>query len=76
MCYLDIAATKRLISLKCFVCFPNIFSISTETVVSTQLAHNVVRTLSFGCILVATLDNVVTTLSQRCVSEVVATTKN
>ena len=29
-----------------------------------QLAHDVVTTLGFGCILVATLDNVVTTLLQ------------
>ena len=42
----------------------------------TQLAHVVVTTLDFGCILVATSDNVVTTLSQRCVSDVVTTTKN
>ena len=33
-------------------------------------------TLGFGCILVATSDNVVTTLPQRCVSDVVTTTKN
>ena len=32
----------------------------------TQLAHEVVTTLGFGCILVATSDNVVTTLSQSC----------
>ena len=43
---------------------------------STQLAHDVVATLGFGCILVATSDNVVTTFSQRCVSDVVTTTKN
>ena len=41
-----------------------------------QLAHDVVTTLSFGCILVATSDNVVTTLSQHCVSDVITTTKN
>ena len=42
----------------------------------SQLAHNVVTTLGFGCILVATSDNVVITMSQRCVSDVVTTTKN
>ena len=42
----------------------------------TQPAHDLVTTLGFGCILVATSDNVVTTLSQRCVSDVVTTTKN
>ena len=45
-------------------------------VIFTQLAHDVVTTLGFGCILVATSDNVVTTLSQRCVSDVITTTKN
>ena len=43
---------------------------------TSQLAHDVVATLGFGCILVATLDNVVTTLSQHCVSDVITTTKN
>ena len=43
---------------------------------NTQLAHDVVATLDFGCILVATPDNVVTTLSQHCVSDVITTTKN
>ena len=33
--------------------------------VLTQLAHDVVATLGFSCILVATLDNVVTTLYFR-----------
>ena len=42
----------------------------------TQLAHDVVTTLGFGCILVAMLDNVVTTLSQRCVSDVITAMKN
>ena len=42
----------------------------------TQLAYNVVTTLGFGCILVAKSDNIVTTLSQRCVSNVFTTTKN
>ena len=37
---------------------------------NTQLAHYVVTTLGFGCILVATLDNVVTTLLQRRVFDV------
>ena len=35
-----------------------------------QLAHDVVATLGFGCILVATSDNVVTTLLQRRVFDV------
>ena len=35
-----------------------------------QLAQDVVTTLGFGCILVATSDNVVTTLLQRCVFDV------
>ena len=43
---------------------------------TTQLARDVVTTLGFGCILVATLDNVVTTLSQRFFSDIVTTTKN
>ena len=43
---------------------------------NTQLAHDVVATLGFGCILVATSDNVVTTLSQHCVSDPTTTTKN
>ena len=43
--------------------------------IKAQLAHDVVTTLDFGFILVATSDNVVTTLSQRCVSNVVAITK-
>ena len=43
---------------------------------ATQLAHDVVTTLGFGCILVATSDNVVTTLLQRYVSNVITTTKN
>ena len=47
-----------------------------EEMLNTQLAHDVVTTLSFGCILVAASDNVVTTLSKRCVSDVVAKTKN
>ena len=42
----------------------------------TQLAHGVVTTLGFGCILVATSDNVVTTLSQRYGCDVITTTKN
>ena len=41
----------------------------------TQLAHNVVTTLIFGCLLVATLDNVKAALSQRSLSDVVALTK-
>ena len=43
---------------------------------AAQLAHDVVTTLGFGCFLVATSDSVVTTLSQRCISVVVTTTKN
>ena len=35
----------------------------------SQLAHDVVTTLVFGCRLVATPDNVEATLSERCVSE-------
>ena len=42
---------------------------------TSQLTQDVVTTLGFGCILVATSDNVVTTLSQRCVSDLVTTTK-
>ena len=41
----------------------------------SQLAHDVVTTLGFGCTLVTTLDNVFTLLLQR-VSDVVTTTKN
>ena len=41
----------------------------------SKLAHGIV-TLGFCCILVATSDNVVKTLSQRCVSDVVTTTTN
>ena len=41
-----------------------------------QVAHDDVTTLGLRCILVATSDNVVTTLPQRCVSDVVTTTKN
>ena len=41
-----------------------------------QLTQDVVTTLGFGCILVATSDNVVTTLSQCSVSDVVTTTKH
>ena len=44
--------------------------------IESQLAHDVVATLGFGCILVATSDNVLTTLSQHCVSDVITTTKN
>ena len=44
-----------------------------DTSVTAQLAHNAVATLAFGCILVATSDNVVTTMSQRFVSDVVTT---
>ena len=45
-------------------------------VIITLVAHDVVTTLGFGYILVQTSDNVGMTLSQRCVSDVVATTKN
>ena len=45
-----------------------------ELIQQNQLAHDVVTTLDFGCILVATSDNGVTKLSQRCVSDVVTTT--
>ena len=47
-----------------------------DTLYPSQLARDVVTTLSFGCILVATSDNVFTTLSQRCVPDFVTTTKN
>ena len=40
-----------------------------------QLAHDVVTTLLFGCLLVATSDSVKPTLSQHCPPEVVAPTK-
>ena len=42
----------------------------------TSLAHDVLATLGFGYILVATSNNVVTTLSQHFVSNVITTTKN
>ena len=45
-------------------------------IIITQLAHDVVTTLGFACILVAASDNIVTTLSQRCASDVVTTMKN
>ena len=38
--------------------------------------HDVVAALHSGGFFVATSDNVVTTLSQHCVSDVVTTTKN
>ena len=41
----------------------------------TQLAHDIVKTLGFGCFLLITLDNVVTTFSQDFVSNVVTATK-
>ena len=47
-----------------------------QLAVVSQLAHDVVATLGFGCILVATPDDVVTTLSQHCVYDVITTTKN
>ena len=40
-----------------------------------ELAHDVVTALVFGCLSVATPDNVEATLSQRCYSNVVAPTK-
>ena len=52
------------------------YSRGTLFLVNTQLTHDIVTMLGFGCFLVATSDNVVTTLSQRCVSDVVTTTKN
>ena len=45
------------------------------TLVITQLAHDFVTTLVFGCLLVATSDNVETKLSQRYLSDAVAPTK-
>ena len=47
-----------------------------STLIKPQLADDVVKTLGFGCILVTTSVNVVTTLSQRCLSDVVTTIKN
>ena len=47
-----------------------------SVITTPQLAHDVVTTLGFGCILVVTSDNVVTMLSQRCISDVITTTKN
>ena len=44
--------------------------------IKSQLAHDVVTTLGFDCILVATSDNVVVTLSQRYVSDIVTATKS
>ena len=44
--------------------------------VESTIDYDVVTTLGFGCILFATSDNVVTMLSQRCVSDVVTTTKS
>ena len=41
----------------------------------SQLAQDVVTTLVFGCVLVATSDNGEATLSQRCLSDAVAPTK-
>ena len=41
-----------------------------------QLAHDILTMLGFGCFLVATSDNVVLTLSQSCISDVVTMTKN
>ena len=52
------------------------FTTSWRRLINAQLAHDVVATLGFGYILVATSDNVVTTLSQRCASDVITTTKN
>ena len=46
-----------------------------KKVSKTQLAQDVVTTLGFSCILVATSDNVFTTLSQCRVPDVVTTTK-
>ena len=45
---------------------PIVFSIGNYNYnLPPQLAHEVVTTLGFGCFLVATLDNVVTTLCFR-----------
>ena len=54
----------------------NNFCKITDSTRHHQLARDVARTLGFGCILVATSDNVVKMLSERCVSNVVTTTKN
>ena len=50
-------------------------AISWEVKGITQLAHDVKKTLDFGCLLVATSDNVKATLWQRCLCEIVAPTK-
>ena len=42
----------------------------------SQLGHDAVTMLGFGCFSIATLDNVVITLSQRCISDVVTAPKN
>ena len=42
---------------------------------TSQLTHDVVTTLAFGCLLVVTSGNVEATLSQGCLSDVVALTK-
>ena len=52
------------------------FFVIHKSTVASQLAHDVVATLGFGYILVATSDNVVTTLPQHCVADVITTTKN
>ena len=58
-----------------FPCWVARFQIPSYTA-DPQLAHDVVTTLGFGCVLVATSNNIVTTLLQDSVSTVVTTTKN
>ena len=53
-----------------------VYTQKEETGILTPLEYDVVTTLSFGCFLVATFHNVITTLSQCCVLDVVTTTKN
>ena len=70
----------KLMKILCFITYDQssyyCFCDKYDSAELTQLAHDVVATLGFGCILVATSDNVVTMLSQHCVSDVITTTKN
>ena len=53
----------------------NVKVVSESLSVTTKLAHDFLKTLFFGCLLVATSGNVEATLPQRCLSLVVAPTK-
>ena len=55
--------------------FANEKAIINQDYTVSQLAHDVETTLVFGCLLVATSDNVGAMLSQRYLSDVVAPTK-